>query len=124
MILWRAANDDYISDAASFAETREVAEAYLDNRGFGGSNLYRADVSPRDVLDLTSDGLATLMSVLDRDSDWGAIGVDELVPRLASQLCDRGYQWAKVCESYPQYTTTWIYIGGGCGDEPTLELAQ
>ena len=120
MILWRAANDDHISDSASFAERREVAEAYLNNGGFGGDTLYCADVEPCDVLDLTSDGLETLMRVLDRDSDWGAIGVDELVPRIAGKLCDLGYQWVKVNESYPQDTTTWIYVGGVCGDEPEL----
>lgn len=34
--LWRAADDDYISDSASFSEKRAAAEAYLSNRGFGG----------------------------------------------------------------------------------------
>ena len=121
MRLWRAANDDYISDSASFAETRESAEAYRDNPGYGGDTLYYADVEPDDMLDLTGpDAMASLLDALDSDHDYGAIGVDELVPRLAGRLCDAGYQWVTVRESYPADTTTWIYVGGSFGDEPEL----
>ena len=121
MILWRAANDDYISDSASFAECRESAEAYLNNPGFGGSTLYFAEVEISDYLDLTgSDAMDILQATLGSDHDFGAIGIDELVPRIASRLCDAGVQWVKVCESYPEDSTTWIYVGGGLGDEPTL----
>lgn len=123
MKLYRASNDDHISDSASFAETRETAEAYLDNGGFGGGTLYTADVEPSDVLDLTGDdAMSELLAAIDSDHDYGAIGVDELVPRLAGRLCDSGYQWVRVCESYPVNTVTWIYVGGPCGDEPELEL--
>ncbi len=125
MILWRAANDDHISDSASFAESREVAEFYLDNAGFGGDTLYYADVEIDDYLDLTGDdAMADLLAALDSDHDYGAIGVDELVPRVAGKLCDAGIQWVKVNESFPSDTTTWIYVGGVMGDEPTLELAE
>lgn len=124
MRLWRAANDDHISDSASFAEDRETAEAYIDNGGFGGSTLYYADVEPTDMLDLTGDdAMADLLAAIDSDHDYGAIGVDELVPRLAGKLCDAGYQWVRVNESYPAKTVTWIYVGGVCGDEPELEVA-
>ena len=121
MILWRAANDDYISDSASFATDRETAEAYLDNPGYGGDTLYYADVEPSAVLDLTGpDAMARLLDALDSDHDYGAIGVDELAPRLADRLCQAGYQWVLVRESYPADTTTWIYVGGSSGDEPEL----
>ena len=121
MILWRAANDDYISDSASFAECRESAELYLNNPGFGGSTLYFAEVEIIDYLDLTgSDAMNILQATLGSDHDFGAIGIDELVPRIASRLCEAGVQWVKVCESYPEDSTTWIYVGGGLGDEPTL----
>ena len=121
MILWRAANDDYISDSASFAECRESAELYLNNPGFGGPTLYFAEVEIIDYLDLTgSDAMNILQATLGSDHDFGAIGIDELVPRIASRLCEAGVQWVKVCESYPEDSTTWIYVGGGLGDEPTL----
>ena len=125
MILWRAAQDDHISDSASFAESREAAEHYLDNPGFGGATLFCCDVEPSNVLDLTGDdAMDDLLAAIDSDHDYGAIGVDELVPRLASQLCDAGYQWVKVVESYPADTVTWIYVGGDCGDEPELVEAE
>lgn len=125
MILWRAASDDHISDSASFAETREAAEHYLNNPGFGGDTLYTADVDPCDVLDLTGDdAMADLLAAIDSDHDYGAIGVDELVPRIADKLCDAGIQWCKVRESYPEDTITWIYVGGACGDEPELVEAE
>lgn len=119
--LWRAADDDHISDSASFSEDRAAAEAYLFNRGFGGKILYYSDVCPVNVLDLTKgEPIERLMHVLDSDTDWGAIGADELVPRLAFKLRDKGYQWVKVHESYPVNTITWIYVGGPFGDEPEM----
>ena len=75
MILWRAANDDYISDSASFAECRESAELYLNNPGFGGSTLYYAEVEISEYLDLTgSDAMELLQATLGSDHDFGAIG--------------------------------------------------
>jgi hypothetical protein len=125
MILWRAANDDHISDSASFAETRETAEAYLDNPGFGGDTLYYTEVEIDDYLDLTgSDAMELLLEAIDSDHSYGAIGVDELVPRVAGKLADAGIQWVKVNESFPSETTTWIYVGGVMGDEPELIEAE
>jgi hypothetical protein len=125
MILWRAANDDHISDSCSFAETREAAEAYLDNPGFGGDTLFTADVEIDDYLDLTGDdAIEQLQAALGSDHDFGAIGIDELVPRVADQLCEAGIQWVKVCESFPAETITWIYVGGVSGDEPELIEAE
>jgi hypothetical protein len=123
--LWRAASDDYVSDSCSFAETREAAELYLDNPGFGGSTLYTAEVEIAEYLDLTGDdAMELLQATLGSDHDFGAIGIDELVPRVCHQLRDAGVQWVKVCESYPEDTTTWIYVGGGLGDEPTMEEVE
>lgn len=121
MILWRAADDDHISDSASFAENRETAEVYLSNPGFGGGTLYCTEVDIDDYLDLTGDdAMERLLDALDSDHDYGAIGVDELVPRVAGKLADAGIQWVKVIESFPAQTTTWIYVGGVMGDEPEL----
>jgi hypothetical protein len=125
MILWRAANDDHISDSCSFAELRESAEAYLDNPGFGGDTLYSTEVEIDDYLDLTGDdAMERLLEALGSDHDYGAIGIDELVPRVASLLADAGVQWVKVAESFPADTITWIYVGGVSGDEPELVEAE
>jgi hypothetical protein len=119
--LWRAADDDYIGDSASFAESREVAELYLDNPSFGGARLYRAEVEAHDVLDLTSDGAERLRDALGSEPRFGgAVGLDEIVPRIAEDLRDAGYQWVRVPESYPAGTVTWVYVGGSSGEEPEL----
>ena len=120
-ILYRAANDDYISDSASFAEDRETAEAYRNNGGFGGQTIFRAevDIDPATVLELVDadDPMAALLAAIDSDHDYGAIGVDELAPRLADRLAEAGYEWVRVAESFPVDTITWIWVGG---DEPEL----
>ena len=123
-ILYRAANDDYIGDSASFSESRETSEAYLDNPGFGGRRLYSAevDIDEAVLLDLVDadDPMAALLAAIGSEHDYGAIGVDELVPRLADRLADAGYEWVRVAESFPADTITWIYVGGACGGEPEL----
>lgn len=112
--LWRVADDDIITDNASFATSREAAEAYLDNPGFGGRNLFRARVTmdPERVLDLYDE--ADPVSVLaDRlgISHPGAIGADEWVPRISYEIRDAGIDWVRVRESYPADSETWIYVG-------------
>jgi hypothetical protein len=121
--LYRAANDEDVNtDSTAFAEERESAETYFDNPGYGGENLYRADVEvdPDRVLDMTthSDPVAAL-------ADWlgvgnpGAIGVDEWVPQIADKLLAAGIHWVRVPESNPPDTMTWVHIGGGA-DDPEL----
>ena len=119
MKLWRATDDDIITDCASFAETREAAEAYLDNPGYGGRALYVAEVEPERVLDLVdeSDPVQRLADLLDIRHP-GAIGADEWVPRICERIAEAGYEWVRVRESHPCDTVTWIWIAG---DEPEME---
>lgn len=121
--LYRAANDeDANADSTAFAEERSAAETYLDNPGYGGENLYRADVeidSSR-ALDMTTHGdpvtaLAEWLGV----KHPGAIGVDEWVPQIADKLLGQGIHWVRVPESNPPDTVTWVHIGGGA-DDPEL----
>lgn len=126
MKLWRVANDDYVDTGYSFAETRAIAEAYLDNPGFGGANIYRAAVEVDDdqVLDLTGKSMSEVADELG-EPDPGAIGVDEWIPRspkVMDALREAGALWVKVDESFPEETVTWIWIGTGADDEPELEL--
>jgi hypothetical protein len=127
MRLYRAAADDYVDTGYSFAETRESAEAYLDNPGFGGPNLYRADVHPNadELLDLTDPDL-TVRRVARRlgFTDPGAIGIDEWIPRdpdVLAAIRARGFLWALVTESFPASTVTWIWCGTFDDDEPVLK---
>ena len=125
MKLYRAADSDYIpADSCSFAESIEAAEHYLNNPGYGGSTLWVTEVDADDVLDLTGDDAEELLSDIVNVKRYGAIGIDELVPRIAEQLCKAGIQWVRVNESYPEDTITWIYVGGSCGDEPELEEVE
>lgn len=122
MKLYRAADDDIITDTASFAETLETAQAYLSNPGFGGRSLWVADIEPQNVLDLTTetDPVQALADVLGVRHP-GAIGADEWVPRVADEIAATGYEWVRVCESYPADTITWIWIGG---DEPEMTTIE
>ena len=122
MRLYRAADSDYVpTDSCSFAESIEAAEHYLNNPGYGGSTLWVTEVDADDVLDLTGDDAEELLNDVVDVERYGAIGIDELIPRIAEQLCKAGIQWVRVNESYPEDTITWIYVGGPCGDEPELE---
>jgi hypothetical protein len=126
--LFRVASDDYVDQGKSFAEEQDTANEYLDNPGFGGSTVYSAEVSydPGEVLDLTGYSVAEAAEELGLNNP-GAIGVDEWLPRTQKALDEassRGYHWAKVSESFPRGTTTWIYIGGGSTDEPELSEAS
>lgn len=121
MTLWRAAEDDSISDCASFATSRATAEAYLANPGFGGRHLYRAEVEidPAKTLDLIEcdDAIEMICEVTGLDHP-GAIGPDEWVPRISYTIRDAGYEWVRVRESYPAETETWIFVGS---DDPEME---
>jgi hypothetical protein len=124
--LWRAANDDYVDTGYSFAEKRSIAEAYLDNPGFGGANIYRAKIEVDDelVLDLTEKSVGQVAKMLGVQHP-GAIGLDEWLPRsprVLDALREAGSLWVLVAESFPIETTTWIWIGTGADDEPELEL--
>jgi len=126
--LWRAAADDYVPDAASFARRRADAEAYLDNPRFGGATLYRAKVRTSEdaVLNLYDErDPVTLLADRFGLQHPGAIGVDEWVPRdtrLQDALREAGYDWVIVRESFPEGAETWLWIGP-FEREPKLELA-
>jgi hypothetical protein len=119
--LYRAASDDTIVGCASFAKDIAVAREYLDNPGFGGAKLWKAEVEidPATALDLY-DEHDPMQVIMDRTglNHPGAIGVDEWVPRISYQLRDAGVEWVRVRESYPQDAETWIFVGS---DDPMME---
>lgn len=119
--LYRAASDDLIVGSASFATNLEAARAYLDNPGFGGRTLYRAEVEidADTLLDLV-DAIDPIQSIMDRTGlrHPGAIGVDEWIPRISYELRDAGIEWVRVKESYPAETVTYTFVGT---DDPEME---
>ena len=118
--LYRAADDDYLPDGASFARSKEDAEAYLDNGNFGGSTLYSAEVKPKNVLDLydlsSSKALQTLCNAVGVEHP-GAIGAEEFAPMIAGRIRAAGFDWVRVRDSFPEDCETWQFYGG---DEPEL----
>ena len=126
-VLYRAANDDIITDCAAFAETPEAAKVYLDNPGYGGAHLYRADVdiAEAELLDLVDcDNPVGEIGRVTGLGDPGAIGVDEWVPRISYDLREAGFNWVRVNESYPAGTVTWIYVGSGDIDMEPIEVFE
>lgn len=121
MILYRAANDDIIVGCASFSTSIEAAKSYLDNPGYGGARLFRAEVEIDDdrVLDLI-DCDDPIQSIIAQTglAHPGAIGPDEWVPRISYDLRNAGIEWVRVRESYPADTETWIFVGA---DDPEME---
>lgn len=123
--LWRAADDDYVTDAASFARNRADAETYFDNPGYGGSLLWQTQVQvdPDLVLNLyeEQDPVSFVAELLDVHHP-GAIGIEEWIPmtvEVQEGLRDAGYEWVVVRDSFPQGAETWLWIGS-FEDEPVL----
>jgi len=134
--LWRAADDDSISDSACFAETVETARLYLDPGfagqapamggrmvGFGGRRLYRAEVTidPSRVLDVADvrDATGAIADVIGVRHP-GAIEADDYAPRVSYEIREAGYDWVRVQECYPADTITWIFVGA-LNVEPEME---
>lgn len=128
MELWRAANDDGISDTVSFARRREDAERYHDNPGFGGARLYRAvvEVPAMEVLDLHGMSKAQAIRALARATGLDLDGetADVLVcssPAVQDALVARGVRWVRVVDTYPAGCETWTYISRSDRDDPDME---
>lgn len=122
MRLYRAAEGDVLTDCGSFAESADIARAYMDNPGFGGRSLWQTDVD----IDVTASSVLDIVDSGDPTADVaarigkphpGAIGADEYVPRVSYELRDAGVEWVRVAESYPAGMVTWIWVGG---DDPEL----
>jgi hypothetical protein len=124
--LYRAADDDYLSDCASFAADQSDAEAYLDNPGFGGSTLWETtvDVADDQVLDIRSDRddaqVQAVLDAIDSAREPCGASVDSILaePRVVEALVARGYRWVRLTDSYPEGAETWTWLGAG--DEPVL----
>ena len=121
--LFRAADKPDIKEGACFTEQLEHAEAYTEDVGFGGGNLWRTEVEPENPLYLKGDGRAELSEILGLDHVDYAYGyeiIDE--PKYREQLRDKGYDWVQYEEPTPgspsDVTRTWVYLGG---DEPQLK---
>lgn len=130
--LYRAAQDDYTFSGMSLAARCEDAEAYLDNPGFGGANLYSMTVAidPDRVLRLDdmydlADALIAAgwsddhrLDIVENLGGTGAYIFEILAHRkgVASALA-RSYDWVVFADNYPVGCETWWALV-----EPTAEL--
>lgn len=124
--LYRAADDGIIVGSASFSASREAAEAYLDNPGFGGSRLWCAEVeidtdTLLDLYDMDTQEAIEAIRGLTGLPHPGAIGADEWVPRIADSLQVAGIEWVRVRESHPTDSETYIFVGS---DDPELDEVE
>ena len=113
--LWRAANEAETGTTACYAEAREDAEAYLDNPGFGGRNLYRVTLDPAAVIfDATKNDLRDIYG--DRvdafDHAYQAVHEDE-----GQALVDAGYTHVRFEDDYPENAITVMRVDVFAEDE-------
>ena len=121
--LFRAAADDFVRVGTSFAENRSVADAYTNNPGFGGPNVYIGDVVTGKVLDLTkeSDQWAGLSKATGEAIDQARSQFhfaraltenDELLTKLAG----KGYSWVRFVDDFPEGAVTWVPVTDEAAD--------
>jgi hypothetical protein len=119
--LWRASDHDDVFAGMSLSEDYDAALAYTDNPGFGGSEIYYADVvvDGMNIFDL-HDWLDLAIAIgldldadpdADRDLAMQAPGyLASAVPALEvvkDGLKEAGYDWVRVVDDYPEGTITW-----------------
>ena len=125
--LYRAADpgEDAFQGISSWSPDRTVAEAYLDNPGFGGPQLYRSAQPVDSAAAFDCRGrenqlhLAQLVrpdadpdEVVDewgRQTGWLETGLSELTAVRAA-LERHGFHWAIVQDSFPAGAETWTHI--------------
>lgn len=132
MKLYRAADAEqpYTGIGSCWAEDPEAAEAYTANPGFGGPQVWVADVEVDTdrVLDLVGvhDERRALARALyddcdeaeDAYEDWRGSGYDYAYHvwqerrGVREMLSDR-YDWIRYEDDYPDGAVTWVRLVGG-----------
>jgi len=113
--LYRASDDNFVRAGTSFAKDLDSAKEYMNNPGFGGQNLYSAEVDMNNVLDLTNrrDNWDELSSALGREVDpqnyayhfARAVTYDD---DIVDELAQRGYDWIAIEDDFPVGSITYI----------------
>jgi hypothetical protein len=129
--LYRAASRPLARKGTHFSPSQDVAIAYQNNPGFGGSSLYRYEVSDDYHLDLYKTATRrgnpealrflaeTLFEPLKVDAqlrDWKDAGyqfvfqVLENERSIARRLAE-DYDWVSYLDDFPAGAETWRYLG-------------
>jgi ribosomal protein S18 acetylase RimI-like enzyme len=123
--LWRASDWDGVMEGYSFSPDRETAEAYLDNPGFGGPELYYTDVTPQNVYDTRGNRWAGAELGFDEDDAIYTVHESEWLgryPKVLEALRAAGYDWFVCQDTFPDGAETWQWTG--LGPEPGLVCAE
>ena len=122
--IYRAADYCEARVGYSFAESREVAEAYQRNPGFGGATIYRAEVDLSGLLDLSEsdDEWADLAAASGIDIDPAAhqhhfARVLPTSDAVCDALAAAGYRWVAIRDDYPAGAITLIPVSHDAADE-------
>jgi hypothetical protein len=112
--IYRATNDksdaEKIPTGSCWTESREVAQAYTDNQGFGGKHIVEAELVGA-ILDLT-DGWDDLAELVDQDQwepaelvqiwrDNGWLYPWEESRNVADAISAAGYVWVRYIDDFP-----------------------
>lgn len=126
---------DSFGSGAAFAADEEDAEAYLDNPGYGGSDLIEVEIeiNSDEVLSLVDGRRGGAPYGRKARDAWERLGdalnldeeelvelkednqklIEQAIDRkmIRSQLADAGYLWVVYEDTFPNGAVTWIYVG-------------
>ena len=128
--IYRAAEHCDARVGFSFAESREVAEAYLTNPGFGGATLYSVDVDLDGVLDLTdeSDEWQALSDAcgieISPDNYQHFAAVLPTSDDVCEALAAAGYHWVRFNDDFPAGAVTIIPVSTDAADAADSDLEE
>lgn len=116
--IYRAANDDYISQGYTFSEDIDAAREYLDNPNFGGDTLYESTIpSSHKILDLsdTESAWETLSEIYGKEitPDMGQYEISQavqIIPNLLDSINDAGYDWVKYVDDFPKGSISYTVV--------------
>lgn len=117
--LFRAAEDEFLGNTASFSPDIDTARAYHDNPSFGGKNLFSTEVkiSPKKLLDISAESqdaqLGNLIKAAGIDHP-GAATADHMLAQehVLSALRKKGIEWVRLTDTFPEGAETYTWIGG------------
>jgi hypothetical protein len=115
--LFRAANDDNVDAGYSFSTELETAQSYTNNPGFGGNTIYRVDIDPGKLLDVSdADDLfsalseAAGMDLIPEQYAHHAQRVLATDPKVREALAEKGYEWVKFTDDFPEGAITYTPV--------------
>ncbi len=127
--LFRASRRGDIGSGAHLTPDIDAATAYLDNPGFGGSQLHAYDVEPDNLLDLYKYGKRHPKHVLEKLAEeldyadpaatadtWSGNGLKHVFQVLENDTeahirSKKFYDWITFEDQFPSGAQTWKYLG-------------